>query len=252
MGAAYDTYDYLNYWVGRDYEHKSEVIALKAFLQKIKKIKNILEVGAGFGRLVPSYAFRAKSIILSDPSAKTLKIAREALADRKNIKYIHSSLENLPAKVRPNSIDLIVMVRVFHHIQDINSAFKIIYRMISPNGYFIFEFANKRHIKAVLKELLKGNFSFLKDQTTIDVRSQKSIKQGTIPFLNHHPDKIKEILSQNGFEVIEERSVSNIRSPFLKNIFSTDILVAIDGLLQKPFSRLDFGPSIFILAHKKG
>jgi ubiquinone/menaquinone biosynthesis C-methylase UbiE len=252
MSAAYDTYDYLSYWVGRDYEHKSEVIALKAFLQKIKKIKNILEVGAGFGRLVPSYAFRAKSIILTDPSAKTLRIARKTFIDKKNIKYIHSSLENLPTKVRPNSISLIVMVRVLHHIQDIDNTFKIIHKMLLPNGYFIFEFANKKHIKTTLKELLKGNFSFLKDQTTVDVRSQKSIKKGTIPFLNHHPDKIKGILSQCGFEIIEERSVSNIRSPFLKNIFSTDILVAIDGLLQRPLSYIDFGPSIFILARKKG
>ena len=98
MSAAYDTFDYPGYWIGRDYEHKSEVIALKALLQKIKRIKTILEVGAGFGRLVPSYAFRAKKIILSDPSSKSLKIARGAFSGKKSIKFIHSCLENLPAK----------------------------------------------------------------------------------------------------------------------------------------------------------
>jgi len=252
MSAAYDTYDYISYWIGRDYEHKSEIMALRAFLQKIKRIKSILEIGAGFGRLVPSYAFRAKSIILSDASAKTLKVARKTFANRKNIKYIHSSLENLPAKIRTSSISLVIMIRVIHHIRNIDEVFTIVRRIVSPGGYFIFEFANKRHIKATLKELLKGNFAFLNDQKTVDVRSRKSIKEGTIPFLNHHPDKIKEILSKHGFEVIEKRSVSNIRSPFLKNIFSTDILVAIDGLLQRPLSSLNFGPSIFILARKKG
>jgi ubiquinone/menaquinone biosynthesis C-methylase UbiE len=252
MTAAYDTYDYLGYWIGRDYEHKSEVIALKAFLQKINKIKSILEIGAGFGRLAPSYAFRAKRIILTDPSSKTLKIAREAFVNRNNIKFIHSSLENLPGKVRPTSISLVVMIRVIHHIHDIDEAFKIIHRMISPGGYFIFEFANKKHIKATLKEFLKGNFSFLKDQSTTDIRSRKSIRKGTLPFLNYHPDKINEILSEYGFEVIEKRSVSNIRSTFLKSIFSTEILVAIDNLLQRPLSYIDFGPSIFILARKKG
>jgi ubiquinone/menaquinone biosynthesis C-methylase UbiE len=251
MSAAYDTFDYPGYWIGRDYEHKSEVIALKAFLQKIKKVKNILEVGAGFGRLVPSYGFRAKKIILTDPSSKTLKMAREAFGSQKNIKFIHSSLENLPNKIRPNSVSLVIMIRVIHHIKDIDAAFQIIHRVISPNGYFIFEFANKKHIKASVKEYLKGNFSFLKDVSTKDLRSTKSIKKGTLPFLNFHPDKIKEVLTQYGFEVIEERSVSNIRSTFLKNVFSTDLLVYLEKLLQRPFSYLDFGPSIFILARKR-
>ncbi len=252
MSAAYDTYNYLTYWVGRDYEQKSEIIALKSFLQKIKKIKKILEVGAGFGRLVPSYAFRAKKIILTDPSAKTLKIARETFANRKNIKYIHSSLENLPEKVRPASINLVIMIRVFHHIKNADSAFRIIHRMLLPNGYFIFEFTNKRHIKAILREIFRGNFIFFKDLGTTDVRSRKSKKMGTLPFLNYHPNEIREIISQYGFEVVEKRSASNFRSSFLKNIFSTELLVAIDGLLQKPLSFINFGPSIFILARKRG
>jgi hypothetical protein len=70
--------------------------------------------------------------------------------------------------------------------------------------------------------------------------------------MNYHPDKIKDILTQYDFEVVEERSVSNIRSTFLKNIFSTDLLVSLEKVLQKPFSYIDFGPSIFILARKRG
>lgn len=252
MPAAYDTFDYPGYWIGRDYEHKSEVIALKAFLQKIKKVKNILEIGSGFGRLMPSYGFRAKNIILSDPSAKTLKIAREAFKNRKNIKFIHSSLENLPSKIKPASVSLVIMIRVVHHIKDIDTAFKIIHKLIVPNGYYIFEFANKKHIKSTIKQFFKGNFRFFNDLTTMDIRSKKSIKRGTLPFLNYHPDKIKEVLAQYGFEVIEERSVSNIRSTFIKRIFSTELLVSLERLLQKPFSYIDFGPSIFILARKKG
>jgi len=251
MPAAYDKYDYVKYWIGRDYEHKAEVIALKAFLSKIKKVKVALEIGAGFGRLAPTYSFRAKKVILSDPSSKTLKIARESFSGQKNIKYINSTLENLPKKVRPSSVDLIVMVRVFHHIRDIDNAFKLINRMLSPNGYFIFEFANKRHIKASVRELLKGNFSYLRDTSTTDVRSKKSIKSGAILFQNYHPSKINSVLQEYGFDVISTRSVSNIRSPFLKTIFSTDILVAIDRLLQRPLSYIYFGPSIFVLAKKR-
>lgn len=251
MPAAYDTFDYPSYWIGRDYEHKSEVLVIKNFLQKIPKIHTILEIGAGFGRLAVAYSFRAKKIILSDPSSRTLKVARETLKNKKNIKYLHSSLENLPSKVRPGSVDLIVMVRVLHHISNIEEAFKIINRCLSHGGYFIFEFANKKHIKATLRNVLNGNLSFLKDKSTTDIRSKKSIRLNTIPFLNYHPEKIKDILNNYGFDILEKRSVSNIRSPLAKRLFSVDFLVYFEALLQKPLSYLDFGPSIFILARKR-
>lgn len=252
MPAAYDTYDYISYWNGREYEHKSEVFAIQSFLQKIKKIKTSLEVGAGFGRLASSYSFRAKKVILTDPSSKTLKVARDTYKDKRNFKFMHSSVENLPLKIRPGSIDLVIMVRVIHHIKNVDLAFKVINRMLAPNGYFIFEFANKRHIKAIFKKLLKGNLMFYEDTTTTDIRSKKSIEKGTLPFLNYHPERIKNLLSEYGFDVVQERSVSNIRSVFLKKLFSTDILLSIEKILQIPFSYIDFGPSIFILARKRG
>lgn len=252
MGAAYDNFDYPAYWVGREYEHKSEIVAIKSFLNKIKKIRTILEIGAGFGRLASTYSFRAHKNILSDPSSRSLKIARATYKSKKNIKYIHSSLENLPTKVRKGSVDLIVMVRVIHHLKDIHKSFRIINRLLKPNGYLIFEFANKRHFKATVRNLIKGNFAFTKDIATTDLRSKRAIKRGTLPFLNYHPEKIKLVLDELGFEIIEKKSVSNIRSTFLKRLFSTELLVFFDQLLQKPFSFLDFGPSIFVLARKRG
>lgn len=252
MAAAYDTFDYPSYWIGREYEHKSEVVAIKYFLTKIKKIKTILEVGAGFGRLAPIYAFRAKKIILTDPSARTLKIARETFKNRSNIKYVHSSIENLLTKTRSSSVDLVVMVRVLHHLKDVKKAFKIINKMLKPSGYLIFEFANKKHLKATFRNIFKGNFLFTKDVSTTDIRSKRSIKKGTLPFLNYHPEKIKSILSEFGFEVVDKRSVSNIRSTFLKKLFSTDLLIFLENKLQIPFALFDFGPSIFVLARKKG
>jgi len=251
MAAAYDTFDYPSYWIGREYEHRSEVIALKAFLSKIKRIKTILEIGAGFGRLAPIYSYRAKRVILSDPSSKTLKVARNAFKDKKNFRFIHSSLENIPNKLRASSVDLIIMIRVLHHIKDVNQAFDIICRTLKPGGYLIFEFANKKNLKATMRNILKWNISFFGDKSTTDMRSLKSIRRGTIPFLNYHPEKIKSILDNFGFEVIEERSVSNIRSTFLKRIFSTDLLIFLERHMQTPFSFLDIGPSIFILAKKR-
>jgi len=252
MAAHYDTYDYPNWWIGRDYEHGSELIALKAFLNKISTIGTIVEVGAGFGRLTPAYFYRARRSILTDPSAKLLKIAREEFLDRKNIRIIQAGIESLPDKIRPGTADLVIMVRVLHHITNLDEAFPTINRLLTPGGYFILEFPNKMHLKATLGQLFKGNLTFRFDIFTSDKRSAKAKRQKKISFLNYHPDMVFEKLQENGFEIVEKRSVSNIRSSFIKNLLPCSTLLALEAFLQIPFSYINFGPSVFVLARKRG
>ncbi len=250
MPAAYDTYDYPSYWDDREYEHKAEYFAIKTLLDKIPNIKTIIEVGAGYGRLFSSFSYRAKKIILSDPSASSLSLARKKIRNNKKAAFIQSSLENLPNQLRGGTGDLVIMVRVLHHIKDTQEAFKIISKLLKDGGYFILEFANKGHIKATLKEFIKGNITFPLDIFPIDKRSKKTKKAKTLPFINYHPDEITEQLKNAGFVVVEKLSVSNIRSTFLKKIITTSTLIDIEKFLQKPLSHINFGPSIFILAKK--
>jgi len=252
MSAYYDTYDYPSYWEKREYEHESEIIALKAFLLNIKKIYSIIDIGAGYGRLTQTYLHRAKKVILTDPSLKLLSIAKNTFKDNKKIKYIQSQAENLKGKIRPKSIDLAIMIRIIHHLANPEKVFKIINKLIKPGGYLILEFANKRHGKAVFKEMCKGNLTFLLDIFPKDMRSSKSKRKKTIPFKNYHPDSIIKMLTDNGFKITDKRSVSNIRSTKIKNSISLENLLKIEQLLQKPLSYINFGPSIFILARKKG
>lgn len=250
MPAAYDTYDYESYWEGREYEHKAEIEAIKDFLGKIPKITKILEVGAGFGRLVPTYAHRAKKLIISDPSASLLKEARTNLEKFKP-RFIHAGYDTLAGKLRAKTIDLVILVRVLHHIDDPKDCFEVVNRLLDDRGYFILEFPNKSHFKAELKEFFRGNITYPIDIFTKDVRSEKSKKKRTIPFNNYHPDKIEHMLEETGFEILEKRSVSNFRNPFLKKTFPINFVLGIEKLLQAPLAWLNFGPSIFILARKK-
>ncbi len=250
MAAHYDDYDYLAYWEGREYENAAEEAAIEALLDKIPKIKTICEVGAGFGRLIHTYSFRAKNIIVSDPSGKLLSFARAKYAKRKNIKFVHSTLENLPQKIRPGSVDLLIMVRVLHHISDLAACFKIMNTLVKDEGYLILEFANKEHLKATLSEFMKGNVTFPLDISPKEVRSENSKAGKTLPFLNYHPDLVKEELEEAGFKSIFKLSVSNIRSPLVKRILSTNTLVSLEKNLQRPLSYINFGPSIFVLAKK--
>jgi len=250
MSAHYDNYDYPAYWKGRDYEHKAEIEALRAFLQSIPKIESILEIGAGFGRLVPVYSFRGKKIVISDPSAKLLAIAQNRLKQRK-FRFIHSKLENLPLKLKRESFDLIICVRVMHHIEDADKFIGIINNLLKVRGYLILEFANKKHFKASILQFIKGNFTFPLDIFPSDKRSKKSIKNQSIPFLNYHPESVKEKLTESGFNIIKCRSVSNIRNSKLKTMIPTETLLTLEKYLQIPLSYINFGPSIFILAQKR-
>ncbi len=52
-------YDYTKYWVGRDYENASEFIALERLLpHNYDENKKVIDVGGGFGRLLPIFKKR--------------------------------------------------------------------------------------------------------------------------------------------------------------------------------------------------
>lgn len=250
MPAAYDKYDYAEYWVERAYEHESEVLALKSFLAQIPRIKSILDIGCGFGRLTPYYSFRAKKLVLTDPSAKLLAQARQNLKNQKKIQFIQASLQTLPDKLKRQTFDLAICIRVLHHIENLDTAFAAIDKLLAPGGYLILEFANKIHWKAVGKKFLTGDFTFPLDIFPQDKRSKKSLKKKTIPFLNFHPEIIKHKLMEKKYHILETRSVSNIRSEVAKRFLPEAFLLALEGVLQKPLAYLTFGPSIFILAKK--
>lgn len=249
MPAAYDNYNYPAYWEGREYEHEAEIIAIEAFLKKIPKIDEIVELGAGYGRLTPAYAYRANKVTLVDPSAKLLKLARQELKENKKINFIQAKTENTPGKIKKASADLVIVVRVLHHIDDIDLCLEIIKDLVGKDGHLILEYANKTHFKATVSEFVKGNLTF-----TLDIFSEDKTKKkkGTLPFKNYHPEIIRRSLEKANFQVKEVRSVSNIRSPFLKSLLPLDLMLFLERHLQRLLAKFYFGPSIFLLAKKKG
>ncbi|CAN5327847.1 hypothetical protein BH10PAT1_BH10PAT1_3720 [soil metagenome] len=252
MPAYYDSYDYSSYWNGREYEHESEVIAIRELLKKIRSVDKALEIGGGFGRLLPFYVYRTKSTTLTEPSSQLLSLAKKNLSRYKNVKFIQSTLENIVKKTKKRSFGLVLMVRVMHHMESADKTFAEIEELVTDNGYFILEFANKIHFKNVIEHFWKKDFGFINNKETIDIRSAKSKKKKTILFVNYHPSLIKETLAKHGFEIIETRSVSNIRSVFMKKHLPKTFLLEIERYLQIPLSYIYFGPSIFVLAKKRG
>lgn len=251
--AEYDNYDYPAYWIGREYEHESEVVALKNFLNRIPRINRLMEMGCGYGRLAPYYAYRSKKVVLLDPSRRLLAIAKKKLKGiktRKEIQFVPLKLENVARKFRNKSFDVVVMVRVLHHLENPERAIENAGKLLKTGGFLIVEFANKIHGKAVLTNLIHGNIVFPVD---IFPRSlYRSRNKSGLAFNNYHPDAIKFFLKKHGFQILEVRSVSNVRSPLIKKYLPLNVLISLERVLQTRLARIYFGPSIFILAKKRG
>lgn len=231
-GSTYRT----DFWEGqgRDYENLVERIALQALLPPEGKC--LLDIGAGFGRLADLYT-GYENVILLDYSTSLLGEARQRRGDDGRTRYVAANFYHLP--LVDGLVETTVMVRVLHHAQDPPAVLNEIARVVRPKGVLVLEYANKRHIKAILRYGLR--------------------RQGWSPFdlqpvefaaLNYdfHPAYVRHHLTQAGFDVQRERAVSVFRLPFLKRLIPSPILAILDGWFQRPLAPLKLTPSIFLRA----
>lgn len=248
MSVPYDLYDYTTFWEGRDYEDLAEKLVLNDFYQKVTNKDLIVDVGGGYGRLIPLYARLFNKCVLIDPSERNLKTGKEKFGDFNNVSFARGSLPILP--LDSNLASLVQMIRVSHHITNLTKAISEIWRILDNDGFLIIEVANKVHIAARIKALRRGDFNFAKDLNYYDQRSEQSIKKRNNLFVNHHPEYVLQLLRNSGFKILEIRSVSNLRNQTLKKWIPMNLLIKTEKRLQKPLGKLFFGPSIFILAKK--
>lgn len=235
------SFNYKNYWQKRQYEHFSEELVLRKFFKLIPQKESLVDIGGGFGRLTPFYASIFRKSVLLDPSERLLKVAKKLTKKYSNFRVIKGIACELP--LENESFDAALMVRTVHHLPSPDRAFKEINRILKPNGYFILEFANKLHFKAILRAILSLNFYYLTDHTPVK-------KSEEIIFFNLHPQAIRSLLFKNGFRIIKAVSVSNFRSTFLKKILPLKILLFLENITQRVFPAYTSGPSVFILAQK--
>jgi len=240
-------FDYQQYWQNRNYENESEKIALKKILKLIpnKKAKELIDIGGGFGRLTPQYAPFFKKCLLVDPSFKLIKQAKEITKDYPNLEVKRSFVEKI--NTDNQSFDVALLIRVTHHLKDLSLVVKEVDRILKPKGFLVLEFANKTHLKNVIKETLKGNLRFLTDHTP-----KKVAKKSLTPFFNYHPNQIKSLLFNHHFKIISCFSVSNFRHPYLKKLIPLKILLKMESCQQNLTAKKEpcLSPSVFLLAQK--
>ncbi len=232
-------FSYPDFWHGRDYEHGAELLALRALLGT-RKFLSAVDIGGGFGRLVPFLFRHAQEVVLVEPSEIQRELAKQITSNRLTIKDGSASNTGLPDAY----CDLAVMVRVMHHLPQPKESIAEVRRILKPGGYLVLEFANSLHAKSRLKRAVRFERVPL---TPVRVNDSGDV---SVPFVNHHPRTVYNALTHHGFVIERMLSVSNIRSPLLKKFLSPSLLALLERIMQRPLARIHFGPSIFVLARR--
>lgn len=113
---------------------------LKLWLDNIYKnvpadeINTILDLGCGTGRFSEGLSdYYSAKVYGIDPSEKMLSVAKSSL-NNSLLEFLQGSAENKP--LEDNSIDLIFLSHVYHHIKDKEKSIEEIKRVLYPNKYF--------------------------------------------------------------------------------------------------------------------
>ena len=231
-GSSYRT----DFWEGqgREYEDLAERLALRKLLPPVGA--RLVEIGAGFGRLVDLYD-GYQQVVLLDYSKSMLRQAQDHLG--RSGKYIYVAADLYAMPFVDSLFDTTVTVRVLHHVQNISAAFQETQRVLKGGGVYVLEYASKRHLKAILRYLL-GRQSW-----SPFAREPYEFVELNYDF---HPAWMEARLREAGFAIARQLAVSSFRLPLLKRLISPRCLATLDGVLQGPTGSLKLSPSVFLQA----
>ena len=216
----------------RDYEDRSEAIALKHLLPRNGKL--MLELGAGAGRNTPRYQ-GFERILLLDYSRTQLKQAQERLGTSERYIYVAADIYRLP--FIDNLFDVATMIRTLHHMVNAPAALLQIRNVVQSGATFILEYANKRNLKAIVRYALR-------------LQAWNPFKLDPVEFaplnFDFHPRAVRSWLREAGFHVEKTLAVSHFRVGILKNTIPARILAGFDSLFQWTGAVWQLTPSVFV------
>jgi len=227
--SAYRT----DFWEGqgREYEDLAERIALRRLLPSAGR--RLIDIGAGFGRLSEFYT-GYEQVVLLDYSRSLLRQAQQRLGRNERFVYVAASFYALP--FADNAFDAAMMVRVMHHVEDVPALLGEMARVLAGQGTFAVEFANKHHLKALLRYLRRQQ-----DWSPFDPAPYEFVEMN----FDFHPTWMRQRLAEATFHVKRTLTVSHFRLPLLKRLVPARVLAAADGLCQPTGAWWQWTPSIF-------
>jgi len=237
----YEGSDYqVSFWDrgGRAYEDGSEALALRRLLPASGE--RLLEVGAGAGRNTLRYT-GFEEITLLDYSRSQLEQARRRVGDTPRYRYVLADVYRMP--FGPAAFDAATMIRTLHHMQDPAAALQRVRQTLGEGGIFILEFANKRHMKAIGRWLLRRQAWNPFDPAPVEFAK-----------LNYdfHPRAVAGWLEAAMFHVERRLPVSHLRVGWLKRNVPLGLLLGAEKVLQNLGRAWLYTPSVFVRARAIG
>ena len=217
---------------GREYEDLAERIALRHLLPATGQ--RLLDIGAGFGRLSEFYE-GYEQVVLLDFSRSLLRQAQARLGRDGRFVYVAANFYAMPFV--EGSFDAAMMVRVMHHVEDVTGLLGEVARIMAGDGAYVLEFASKRHLKAILRYALRRQ-----SWSPFDLSPYEFVEMN----YDFHPDWMRERLTEAGFHVKHQRSVSHFRLPVFKRLVPARALATLDGLCQPTGALWQLTPSVFV------
>lgn len=210
----YKIYDFLN--KNKDYNSECEFIISKVKVYNKFNIKKMLDIGCGTGNHLQYLSKYINNGIGIDISKEMIDVASKK--EIPNVKFIHSSVENLS----DSEFDLITLLfQVVNHIHDLSKLillFKSISNKINSGGILIFDVFNclamlldkpNNEIRNIHDRTIeiKSNFDAFNSNLSIHYNYKDNTTNESFNYSLYEtiwsPFILKQILNETGFKICE-------------------------------------------------
>jgi 2-polyprenyl-3-methyl-5-hydroxy-6-metoxy-1,4-benzoquinol methylase len=182
------SYSYINPIIGIVYWRKLKDVF--NYLKK-KRWEQILEIGCGFGFLLPSLCQIGSRVIGCDIESAFNVCEKTTLREFEK-RYANLELKKIDARslsnyIDENSCDVIIAISVLEHIDDYNRAIMEIRKCLKPNGIFVSVLPSENWLYMLGRKLVgyKGDYhkhyDYEKMQSSLR-RNFKEVKKRHSPF----------------------------------------------------------------------
>ena len=188
--SLYEGIEYEEFWNGSQKRKLDELE--HAIVRNLlpKSGRRIIDVGCGYGRLADCYMGRFQQVIMVDGSMSLLRQAFEKT--RGQAIYIAGDVTHLP--FRTASFDAVLMIRVFHHIEDSRACLSELHRLLCNDGRFVFSYCNKQNALRVIRWLIGAH---AENPFTTEPAGVGST------LISHHPKAVHGMLRESGFSSMQ-------------------------------------------------
>ena len=218
----YNSVDFRKFWAGasKNILHECESRIIREILPPISNW--FIDIGCGFGRLIPSYFSAGKRIVLVDYALNHLQMASQIYSN-KNIYFIAADVYNLP--FRNNVFSGGICVRLFHHVNLPEQFMYKFSRIFHNKANVILTYINKRSLFRIFKY---GFRSF-----------QKNHGQTSRMVFSTHPKYYSDLIQISDFIIESIRGTG-----FLHQIVNTF------GMLEQIIDNRAYLMNLFALAER--